>query len=110
MTMGIPYDSDAGRGICGALTALLNGQGYLTSSEMAGNVGPFAGYRENEAADAQRHADAPRRRRAHRPGVPGLSARRRPRSLGRRAWLRGGSTAIAMPRRRYWPRPGRSPS
>lgn len=48
MTMGIPYDSDAGRGICGALTALLNGQGYLTSSEIAANVGPFAGYRENE--------------------------------------------------------------
>ncbi|MFN0053990.1 MAG: vitamin B12-dependent ribonucleotide reductase [Planctomycetales bacterium] len=48
MTMGIPYDSDAGRGICGALTALLNGQAYLSSSEMAGNLGPFAGYRENE--------------------------------------------------------------
>jgi ribonucleoside-diphosphate reductase alpha chain len=48
MTMGIPYDSDAGRGICGALTALLNGQGYLSSSEIAANVGPFAGYRENE--------------------------------------------------------------
>ena len=32
MSMGIPYDSDAGRGICGALTALLNGQAYLTSS------------------------------------------------------------------------------
>jgi ribonucleoside-diphosphate reductase alpha chain len=48
MTMGIPYDSDAGRGICGALTALLNGQAYLTSSEIAGNVGPFAGYKENE--------------------------------------------------------------
>jgi ribonucleoside-diphosphate reductase alpha chain len=48
MTMGIPYDSDAGRGICGALTALLNGQAYLSSSEMAANVGPFAGYRENE--------------------------------------------------------------
>ncbi len=47
MTMGIPYDSDAGRGMCGALTALLNGQGYLTSSEIAGNVGPFAGYAEN---------------------------------------------------------------
>ncbi len=47
MSMGIPYDSDAGRGICGALTALLNGQAYLSSSEMAGNVGPFAGYAEN---------------------------------------------------------------
>jgi len=48
MSMGIPYDSDAGRGICGALTALLNGQGYLTSSEIAANMGPFAGYRDNE--------------------------------------------------------------
>ncbi|MFV0446383.1 MAG: vitamin B12-dependent ribonucleotide reductase [Planctomycetaceae bacterium] len=48
MTMGIPYDSDAGRGICGALTALLNGQAYLTSSEIAGHMGPFAGYKDNE--------------------------------------------------------------
>jgi len=48
MSMGISYDSDAGRGICGAITALLNGQAYLTSSEMASYLGPFAGYRENE--------------------------------------------------------------
>jgi ribonucleoside-diphosphate reductase alpha chain len=48
MSMGIPYDSDTGRGMCGALTALLNGQAYLTSSRMAGIVGPFAGYSENE--------------------------------------------------------------
>ncbi len=47
MSMGIPYDSDAGRGICGALTALLNGQGYLTSSEISGQLGPFAGFAEN---------------------------------------------------------------
>lgn len=48
MSMGIPYDSDAGRGIGGALTALLCGEGYRTSSEIAGNLGPFAGYHENE--------------------------------------------------------------
>jgi ribonucleoside-diphosphate reductase alpha chain len=48
MSMGIPYDSDAGRGIAGSLTALLCGQGYATSSRIAGNLGPFAGYRENE--------------------------------------------------------------
>ena len=47
MSMGIPYDSDAGRGIAGALTALLTGQGYLTSSRVAGYLGPFAGYKEN---------------------------------------------------------------
>jgi ribonucleoside-diphosphate reductase alpha chain len=48
MSMGIPYDSDAGRGFCGALTALLTGQGYLTSSRMASFMGPFKGYKENE--------------------------------------------------------------
>ncbi|HEV8001773.1 MAG TPA: vitamin B12-dependent ribonucleotide reductase [Planctomycetaceae bacterium] len=48
MSMGIPYDSDQGRGIAGALTALLNGQGYLTSSQIASKLGPFAGYDENE--------------------------------------------------------------
>ncbi len=48
MSMGHPYDSDAGRGICGALTALLNGQAYLSSSQIAADVGPFAGYKENE--------------------------------------------------------------
>ncbi len=47
MSMGIPYDSDAGRGICGALTAILNGQGYLTSSEISGQLGPFKGFAEN---------------------------------------------------------------
>ncbi|MEI8382254.1 MAG: vitamin B12-dependent ribonucleotide reductase [Planctomycetota bacterium] len=47
MSMGIPYDSDAGRGIAGSLTALLTGQGYLTSSRIAGYMGPFSGYKEN---------------------------------------------------------------
>jgi len=48
MSMGIAYDSDAGRGICGALTALLNGQAFLQSSKIAGQLGPFACYGENE--------------------------------------------------------------
>jgi ribonucleoside-diphosphate reductase alpha chain len=48
MSMGIPYDSDAGRGICGAITALLNGQGYLTSSRIAAHMGPFERYKDNE--------------------------------------------------------------
>ena len=47
MSMGIPYDSNAGRGICGALTALLTGQAYLTSSRIASYQGPFARYEEN---------------------------------------------------------------
>ncbi len=49
MSMGIPYDSDAGRGIAGALTAVLTGQAYLTSSRIASYLGPFDGYEENAA-------------------------------------------------------------
>ena len=47
MTSGIPYDSDAGRAICGALTAIMTGVAYATSAEMAAKLGPFAGYKKN---------------------------------------------------------------
>jgi ribonucleoside-diphosphate reductase alpha chain len=47
MTSGIPYDSDAGRAICGALTAIMTGVSYATSAEMAGKLGPFPGYKKN---------------------------------------------------------------
>ena len=47
MTSGIPYDSDAGRGICGALTAIMTGVAYATSAEMAAKLGPFPGYKKN---------------------------------------------------------------
>src|SRR6185503_15276228 len=43
MTSGIPYDSDAGRAICGALTAIMTGVSYATSAEMAEKLGPFPG-------------------------------------------------------------------
>ncbi|MDH4993130.1 vitamin B12-dependent ribonucleotide reductase [Aquamicrobium lusatiense] len=47
MTSGIPYDSDEGRGICGALTALMTGVSYATSAEMAGELGAFPDYDRN---------------------------------------------------------------
>jgi ribonucleoside-diphosphate reductase alpha chain len=47
MTSGIPYDSDEGRAICGALTAIMTGVAYATSAEMAGELGPFPGYKKN---------------------------------------------------------------
>ena len=47
MTSGLPYDSEAALGLCGALTALLHGSANLTSAEMAGVVGPFETYAEN---------------------------------------------------------------
>jgi ribonucleoside-diphosphate reductase alpha chain len=47
MTMGISYDSDAGRAMCGALTALMTGVSYATSAEIASEVGAFPGYARN---------------------------------------------------------------
>ena len=48
MTSGLAYDSDAARGLCGSLTALLHGEANRTSAEMAAVVGPFEGYTGNE--------------------------------------------------------------
>jgi ribonucleoside-diphosphate reductase alpha chain len=49
MTLGLPYDSDAGRAIAGALTAIMTGVSYETSAEMAKELGPFPGYKANRA-------------------------------------------------------------
>jgi ribonucleoside-diphosphate reductase alpha chain len=50
MSSGIPYDSDAGRAICGALTAIMTGVSYATSAEMAALLGAFPGYKKNREA------------------------------------------------------------
>jgi len=47
MTNGIGYDSDEGRAIGGAITAILTGVSYATSAEMAKELGPFPSYKEN---------------------------------------------------------------
>ncbi|MFC4625057.1 vitamin B12-dependent ribonucleotide reductase [Daeguia caeni] len=47
MTSGIPYDSDKGRALCGALTAIMTGVAYATSAEMAKELGAFPGYEPN---------------------------------------------------------------
>ncbi len=47
MSSGLPYDSDAARGLSGAITALLHGAANLTSSELSAAVGPFDGYADN---------------------------------------------------------------
>src|SRR5450432_3879771 len=39
MSSGIPYDSDHGRAICGALSAILTGRAYATSAEIAAKSG-----------------------------------------------------------------------
>ncbi|WP_114944477.1 vitamin B12-dependent ribonucleotide reductase [Microvirga calopogonii] len=47
MTMGLPYDSDEGRAITGAITAIMTGVSYATSAEVAGELGPFPQYEKN---------------------------------------------------------------
>ncbi|MCV2889926.1 vitamin B12-dependent ribonucleotide reductase [Ruegeria aquimaris] len=47
MNMGYGYDSDEGRALCGALTAIMTGVAYATSAEIAGELGPFSGYQRN---------------------------------------------------------------
>src|SRR5512141_203110 len=47
MTSGISYDSDEGRAIGGALSAIMTGISYATSAEMAEKLGPFPGYKKN---------------------------------------------------------------
>ncbi|MEX0349560.1 MAG: vitamin B12-dependent ribonucleotide reductase [Paracoccaceae bacterium] len=47
MNMGYSYDSDEGRALCGSLTAIMTGVAYATSAEVAGELGPFAGYERN---------------------------------------------------------------
>ncbi|MBM9595767.1 vitamin B12-dependent ribonucleotide reductase [Roseitranquillus sediminis] len=47
MNMGLGYDSEAGRAMCGALTALMTGTAYATSAEIASEVGAFPSYERN---------------------------------------------------------------
>ena len=62
MRMGIPYDSVEGTQWCAALTAILTGDAYAASAEMAGELGPFPGYERNKAAHAAGDPQPPPRR------------------------------------------------
>src|SRR5215471_7775473 len=47
MSLGLPYDSDAGRAYAAAVTALMSGEGYLQSARNAAATGAFAGFEAN---------------------------------------------------------------
>ena len=47
MYMGLPYDSEKGRALAASITALLTGEAYLTSTNLAERVGPFKGFQVN---------------------------------------------------------------
>ncbi|MCX7880435.1 MAG: vitamin B12-dependent ribonucleotide reductase [Ignavibacteria bacterium] len=47
MVQGVPYDSPEALAITGAITAILTGEAYRTSAEMAKELGPFPGFEKN---------------------------------------------------------------
>jgi len=50
MARGLGYDSDAGRAIAGAITAIMTGTAYATSAEMAASMGAFPDFAPNRDA------------------------------------------------------------
>ncbi|MBD3270494.1 adenosylcobalamin-dependent ribonucleoside-diphosphate reductase [Candidatus Peregrinibacteria bacterium] len=48
MKMGIPYASEEGYSLCGALTAILTGEAYAASAELSRELGPFNKYEKNK--------------------------------------------------------------
>lgn len=48
MQMGIPYGSEQAQAITGAITAIMCGEAYKTSAELAADLGPFPRYEQNK--------------------------------------------------------------
>ncbi|MGA7457136.1 MAG: adenosylcobalamin-dependent ribonucleoside-diphosphate reductase, partial [Methyloceanibacter sp.] len=73
MASGIPYDSAAGRALCGALTAIMTGVSYATSAEMARELRPFPGYAANREAMLRVLRNHARAARGEKDGYEGLA-------------------------------------
>jgi ribonucleoside-diphosphate reductase alpha chain len=61
MSDGVPYDSDEGRNVAAAITALMTGRAYRKSAEISAAIGAYAGYEQNRAphnAVMRMHRDA----------------------------------------------------
>ncbi len=61
MSNGMPYDSEDGRTVAAAITALMTGRGYRKSAEIAAAIGPYEEYaknREPHNAVMRKHRDA----------------------------------------------------
>jgi ribonucleoside-diphosphate reductase alpha chain len=74
MSRGLPYDSDEGRDYAAVLTALMCGQAYLSSAELARAMGPFDDY----AANRESFLEVIRK---HRAALGGINANRVPEDL-----------------------------
>jgi len=59
MSMGLPYDSDEARNLCGCISAILTARAYLTSAELANELGAFEEFNSTAMlAVLEKHADA----------------------------------------------------
>src|ERR1041385_1228808 len=54
MSYGLPYDSDEGRALAGAITAIMTGHAYEQSAEIAANIGAFKGYEDSRCAGIEK--------------------------------------------------------
>ena len=124
MLRGLPYDSDEARAFAGAVTAIMTGESYATSAEMAKHLGAFPGYQANERhmlRVIRNHRRAAYN--AAKDEYEGLSVvpmgidptktdrtrwSKRRASRGTAPWPGASCMAIAMPRRRCSRRPARS--
>src|SRR5687768_4605 len=50
MSYGLSYDSDEGRALAGAITAVMTGHAYEQSAEISKYMGPFKGYKDARCA------------------------------------------------------------
>ena len=50
MRLGIPYDSDEGRDVAGAITGLLQGQAYRSSIKLAEKLSAYPAYQKNSSS------------------------------------------------------------
>ncbi len=58
MSYGLPYDSNEGRALAGAITAIMTGHAYEQSAEIASIMGAFPGYHEARCHGVQKPAAA----------------------------------------------------
>ena len=104
MSLGLPYDSEAGRQYAGAITALMTGQAYCQSARIAQQLGPFAGYasnREPMLAVIDKHREAAHRLDSSLVPLELLSEARRAwdeaLALGREAGYRNSQATVLAP-------------
>lgn len=54
MSYGLPYDSDEGRALAGAITSIMTGEAYEQSADLAQAVGAFQGYEDARCAGVEK--------------------------------------------------------